>query len=124
MVKFIWPKPFGLTRYTVTPKDFAPTRQWRDRSGVAILRNTDAISPNSNTDPVAEFNTPAPSAAPDSDAIYPMASLGANPCKPMSGKPMVATVPPRCAERTLANRCGKLLLKESKPYYASMNDTD
>ena len=33
-------KTFGLTRFTVTPKDFAPTRFERDQSGVFILRNT------------------------------------------------------------------------------------
>ena len=36
----------------------------------------------------------ASSPAPDSDAISPLASLGANPCNPMLGKPTVATVPP------------------------------
>jgi hypothetical protein len=46
-------KTFGLTRFTVTPKDFAPTRFERDRSGVAILRNTGAISPNRNPASVA-----------------------------------------------------------------------
>jgi hypothetical protein len=32
-------------------------------------------------------------------AISPLPSLGANPCKPMWGKPTVATVPPNCADR-------------------------
>jgi hypothetical protein len=32
-------KTFGLTRFTVTLKDFAPSRFQRDQSGVAILRN-------------------------------------------------------------------------------------
>jgi hypothetical protein len=31
-------KTFGLTRFTVTPKDFAPTRCWRDQSGATVLR--------------------------------------------------------------------------------------
>jgi len=34
----------------------------------------------------------ASSPAPESDATSPLASLGANPCKPMLGKPTVATV--------------------------------
>src|ERR1019366_9153531 len=47
-------KTFGLARSVAdTPKDFAPTRYWRDRSGVAILRNTAAISPNRNAASVA-----------------------------------------------------------------------
>jgi len=41
------------------------------------------------------------SAAPASDAISPLASLGANPCNPMSGKP-VATVPPSFTVRLAA----------------------
>jgi hypothetical protein len=53
-------KTFGLTRFTVTPKDFTPTRQWRDRSIASIRRNTHSTSPNRNTAPVAEINTPAP----------------------------------------------------------------
>ena len=28
----------GLTRFTVTPKDFAPARYWRDQSSVIVLR--------------------------------------------------------------------------------------
>ena len=47
-------KTFGLTRFTVTPKDFAPTRFERDRSGVSILRNTGVISPNRNPAPVTK----------------------------------------------------------------------
>ena len=41
----------------------------------------------------------ASSPAPDSDAISPLASLGANPCNPMLGKPTVATVAPSLTER-------------------------
>ena len=44
----------------------------------------------------------ASSPAPDSDAISPLASLGANPCKPMLGKPTVATVPPNFTARLAA----------------------
>src|SRR5208337_4932687 len=36
----------------------------------------------------------------------PLASLGANPCKPMSGKPTVATVPPRFTLRLAAMGSG------------------
>jgi hypothetical protein len=44
----------------------------------------------------------ASSPAPDSDAISPLANLGANPCKPMFGKPTVATVPPNFTPRLAA----------------------
>jgi hypothetical protein len=39
---------------------------------------------------------------PDSDAISPLASFGENPCNDGSGKPIVATVPPKGAERLAA----------------------
>jgi len=46
------------------------------------------------------------SATPDSDAISPLASLGAKPCNPMSGKPTVATVPPSFTVRLAAMGSG------------------
>jgi hypothetical protein len=50
----------------------------------------------------------ASSPAPDSDAISPLASLGANPCPATAGlgKPTVATVPPNLAVRLAAMDSG------------------
>jgi hypothetical protein len=52
---FLFPpgaKTFGLTRFTVTPKDFAPTRFQRDESAVAILRN----APGDLSEPQRRFH--------------------------------------------------------------------
>src|SRR6266568_1760432 len=51
----------------------------------------------------------ASSPAPESDAISPLASLGAKPCKPMLGNPTVATVPPNFTARLAATGNGENL---------------